>query len=336
MCAVGSGRFDSTPLDFDVFGASLPFFRAMPARILLGLLPLASGSELRIRPAVERALCRPVVALEPTIISYRMPYPDNLRTAREVEEVVRSCGATPASAGKGRESRVEVALGRLAGGASGAVHRAGEAAEAVAGMAGAAEVAGAAAAEALPKAAGAAVEAGDILAETVGASGLSAPPVGSKAGTGGAIPVRASAAGCAPPVVVGGAVVDLVCLPNKGTALLPRTSTPGHLEMISGGVARNVADGLVRRERAATLATPNIQAATLRLQAATLRLQAATLRLQAATLRLPHRASLPHSPPLPHRAEPLPSLTGAAGRGPAPCVRRGCRRAGGADPEGAR
>ena len=80
------------------------------------------------------------------------------------------------------------------------------------------------------------------------ASGLSAPPVGSKAGTDGTIPALASAAGCAPPVVVGGAVVDVVCLPDKGTALLPRTSTPGHLETTSGGVARNVADGMVRRD----------------------------------------------------------------------------------------
>ena len=63
------------------------------------LLPLASGSELRIHPDVQRALAerRAVVALESTIISHGMPYPDNLRTAREVEEVVRSCGATPAT-----------------------------------------------------------------------------------------------------------------------------------------------------------------------------------------------------------------------------------------------
>jgi pseudouridine-5'-phosphate glycosidase len=69
------------------------------AFVSLLLLPLASGSELRIHPEVQRALAerRPVVALESTIISHGMPYPDNLRTAREVEEVVRSCGATPAT-----------------------------------------------------------------------------------------------------------------------------------------------------------------------------------------------------------------------------------------------
>jgi len=57
----------------------------------------------------------------------------------------------------------------------------------------------------------------------------------------------AAAPSCAPAVVVvGGAVVDLLCVADKGTPLIPRTSTPGHLEMASGGVARNVADGLAR------------------------------------------------------------------------------------------
>ena len=71
----------------------------LSAFVGLLLLPLTNGSELRIHPAVQRALSerRPVVALESTIISHGMPYPDNLRTAREVEEVVRSCGATPAT-----------------------------------------------------------------------------------------------------------------------------------------------------------------------------------------------------------------------------------------------
>jgi pseudouridylate synthase len=40
---------------------------------------------------------RPVVALESTIIAHGMPYPDNVRTAREVEEVVRALGAEPAT-----------------------------------------------------------------------------------------------------------------------------------------------------------------------------------------------------------------------------------------------
>ena len=39
----------------------------------------------------------PVVALESTIITHGMPYPQNMETARSVEEEVRSCGATPAT-----------------------------------------------------------------------------------------------------------------------------------------------------------------------------------------------------------------------------------------------
>ncbi len=40
---------------------------------------------------------RPVVALESTIISHGMPYPDNVAMAREVEGIVRECGAVPAT-----------------------------------------------------------------------------------------------------------------------------------------------------------------------------------------------------------------------------------------------
>jgi len=39
----------------------------------------------------------PIVALESTIISHGMPYPQNVETARKVEAVVRSQGATPAT-----------------------------------------------------------------------------------------------------------------------------------------------------------------------------------------------------------------------------------------------
>lgn len=47
------------------------------------------------REAIETG--RPVVALESTIISHGMPYPRNLETAREVEQVVRDAGAVPAT-----------------------------------------------------------------------------------------------------------------------------------------------------------------------------------------------------------------------------------------------
>nr|WP_106781170.1 pseudouridine-5'-phosphate glycosidase [Lysinibacillus timonensis] len=45
--------------------------------------------------AKEKGL--PIVALESTIISHGMPYPQNVQTAREVEEIVRSYGAVPAT-----------------------------------------------------------------------------------------------------------------------------------------------------------------------------------------------------------------------------------------------
>ena len=40
---------------------------------------------------------RPVVALESTIISHGMPYPQNVAMATEVEGIVREHGATPAT-----------------------------------------------------------------------------------------------------------------------------------------------------------------------------------------------------------------------------------------------
>ncbi|MGG3562717.1 pseudouridine-5'-phosphate glycosidase [Neobacillus rhizosphaerae] len=40
---------------------------------------------------------KPIVALESTIISHGMPYPQNVETAREVEEIIRQNGAVPAT-----------------------------------------------------------------------------------------------------------------------------------------------------------------------------------------------------------------------------------------------
>lgn len=40
---------------------------------------------------------KPIVALESTIISHGMPYPQNIHTAREVEEIIRENGAVPAT-----------------------------------------------------------------------------------------------------------------------------------------------------------------------------------------------------------------------------------------------
>ena len=48
-----------------------------------------------VREALETGL--PVVALESTIVSHGMPYPQNVQTAREVEETVRLHGVAPAT-----------------------------------------------------------------------------------------------------------------------------------------------------------------------------------------------------------------------------------------------
>jgi pseudouridine-5'-phosphate glycosidase len=47
--------------------------------------------------AAARSAGKPVVALESTIISHGMPYPQNVATAREVEQVIRDAGAVPAT-----------------------------------------------------------------------------------------------------------------------------------------------------------------------------------------------------------------------------------------------
>ena len=54
---------------------------------------------LDIKPEVAEALAagKPVVALESTIISHGMPYPQNVETALQVEQIIRDCGAVPAT-----------------------------------------------------------------------------------------------------------------------------------------------------------------------------------------------------------------------------------------------
>ncbi|AXA92236.1 pseudouridine-5'-phosphate glycosidase [Massilia sp. YMA4] len=47
--------------------------------------------------AAARAAGKPIVALESTIISHGMPYPQNVQTAREVEQIIRDGGAVPAT-----------------------------------------------------------------------------------------------------------------------------------------------------------------------------------------------------------------------------------------------
>ena len=57
------------------------------------------NQHLKISPRVLKALQekRPVIALESTIISHGMPYPQNVRTALECERIARENGAEPAT-----------------------------------------------------------------------------------------------------------------------------------------------------------------------------------------------------------------------------------------------
>ena len=57
------------------------------------------ASYLDIHPEVAEAIKnnKPVVALESTIISHGMPYPQNVETARKVESIIRERGALPAT-----------------------------------------------------------------------------------------------------------------------------------------------------------------------------------------------------------------------------------------------
>ncbi|XP_054049398.1 uncharacterized protein LOC128906325 isoform X1 [Rissa tridactyla] len=69
------------------------------------------GAYVRIQPSIQEALMegRPVVALESTIITHGMAYPQNLSMAREVEEIVTTNGAVPATVGILR-GRIHVGL----------------------------------------------------------------------------------------------------------------------------------------------------------------------------------------------------------------------------------
>ena len=67
---------------------------------------------LDVAPEVQSALDagKPVVALESTIISHGMPYPQNVETARNVEKIIRDNGAVPAT--------IAIIAGRLKAGLS--------------------------------------------------------------------------------------------------------------------------------------------------------------------------------------------------------------------------
>lgn len=60
---------------------------------------MTAKAYLSISPDVKKALAdgKPVVALESTIITHGMPYPQNLEMAKKVEGIVREHGAVPAT-----------------------------------------------------------------------------------------------------------------------------------------------------------------------------------------------------------------------------------------------
>ncbi|MFJ2556586.1 MULTISPECIES: pseudouridine-5'-phosphate glycosidase [unclassified Streptomyces] len=62
-------------------------------------MPDRAGTTPQVSPEVREALAtgRPVVALESTIIAHGLPRPRNLAVAEELEELVRSGGAVPAT-----------------------------------------------------------------------------------------------------------------------------------------------------------------------------------------------------------------------------------------------
>jgi pseudouridine-5'-phosphate glycosidase len=65
----------------------------------MSILIAMSQANFHTSPEVAAALASgaPIVALESTIISHGLPRPSNLTVAREVEEIVRSRGAVPAT-----------------------------------------------------------------------------------------------------------------------------------------------------------------------------------------------------------------------------------------------
>jgi pseudouridylate synthase len=73
-------------------------------------MPLLISDEVAASLAARRA----VVALETTIVSHGMPWPENLETALAVEEIIRAAGAIPASiAVLGGKLRVGLGRGEL-------------------------------------------------------------------------------------------------------------------------------------------------------------------------------------------------------------------------------
>ena len=56
-------------------------------------LPFIFSDEVKLALSVNK----PVVALESTIISHGMPYPENMHTSLEIEQIIKDQGAIPAT-----------------------------------------------------------------------------------------------------------------------------------------------------------------------------------------------------------------------------------------------
>ncbi len=80
-------------------GVQTIFQRKTSGQLLLPGTTMHPNPYLDIHPEVAQSLAerRPVVALESTIISHGMPYPDNVATALRVEAEIRAHGAVPAT-----------------------------------------------------------------------------------------------------------------------------------------------------------------------------------------------------------------------------------------------
>lgn len=65
----------------------------------VNFLKAADRLGFKIEPVVRRAIIEssPVVALESTIITHGMPYPQNFQTAKEVQNIITANGAVPAT-----------------------------------------------------------------------------------------------------------------------------------------------------------------------------------------------------------------------------------------------
>ena len=59
----------------------------------------SSRTSIRLSPEVAQAqtIGAPIVALESTVITHGLPYPENIQLAQDLENEVRQAGAIPAT-----------------------------------------------------------------------------------------------------------------------------------------------------------------------------------------------------------------------------------------------